>query len=150
MARQLAGVLLLGVALVSLSCTPAIVPQRGIMIDIASSPERCGDGREEVAVAIGHGSVKLNSEPAGSLSEVARTLGELMSLRAEKVIFVKAESDARWGEFVEMVDRLWPEVNVISIVTPRVEVLARQRGCISPSCRDCKKFGGLGSSGRQQ
>ncbi len=63
-----------------------------------------------------------------------------MTYRAEKLLYVKAESGVSWGEFVELIDQVWPETDVVSILTPQVEALARQRYCLTPSCYDCAKL----------
>lgn len=114
------------------------------MIDLATSPKRCGDGREMVAVAISGHRVQLNAEPDAPLPTVVPQLHDIMRTRAEKVVYVAAEPALPWGEFVDLVDSLWPEVDVVSLVTPQVETEARRTFCIRPSCRDCRKFGGYG------
>jgi hypothetical protein len=81
--------------------------------------------------------------PAATIPEAAQRLREVMSTRAEKVVFVKAEADVSWGEFVELVDHVWPEVDVVSILTPQVEMLARRTHCLSTSGRVCAGFGGF-------
>ena len=83
-------------------------------------------------------------EPTIPLTEAAHRLHNIMSFQAQKVVYVKADADASWGDFVEMVDRLWPETDIVSMLTPRVEALGAQRYCLSPSCRDCTRFGGVG------
>jgi hypothetical protein len=44
-----------------------------------------------------------------------------MSSRAEKVIFVKADAGVSWGDLVELGDEVWPEADVVSILTSQVE-----------------------------
>ncbi len=39
---------------------------------------------------------------------------EVNSLRAEKLVFVTAEKNVRWGEFTEMPEQVWPEADVVS------------------------------------
>ena len=116
----------------------------GIMIDLATSPKRCGDGREIVAVAINGHRARLNAEPDTTVASIVLRLHNIMRTRAEKVVYVAAEPTVPWGEFVELVDSLWPEVDVVSLVTPQVNAEARRSFCILPSCRDCRKFGGYG------
>jgi biopolymer transport protein ExbD len=79
---------------------------RGFLLDVAASPDPCGDGEPIVAVAIGKHRAKLNSEPATTIVKAAQRLHEVMSYRADKVVFVKAERDVPWGEFLELVDQL--------------------------------------------
>jgi hypothetical protein len=116
---------------------------KGFAVDMAASPKSCGDGRDIVAVAIGSRRAKLNAEPDAAFPEVVQRLRDVMSYRAEKVVYIKALADVPWGEFLELVDDVWPEVNVVSILTPQVEAMVRQTYCLSPSCRDCTKFGGF-------
>jgi biopolymer transport protein ExbD len=116
---------------------------KGFMVDLATSAESCGDSRTIVAVAVGRHRAKLNAEPDATFPEVVQRLREVMSYRAEKVVYVKAEAEVSWGEFLELVGDVWPEVNAVSILTPQVEAMARRTYCLGPSCRDCTKFGGF-------
>jgi len=139
------------IVLTGIACTRGGRSTGLLIIDIASAPDlatllgtdACGDERYLVAVAKGHAQVKLNMGPAVPSTEAVQRIHEVMRFRAQKVVFVKADADVPWGQFVEMVDRVWPEADVVSIVTPRVEALAAQRYCLSPSCRDCVR--GLGA-----
>jgi hypothetical protein len=123
------------------ACNRENVASKGIMVDLATSPKSCGDGSHIIAVAIGGHRAKLNAEPDAAFPEVVQRLRKVMSYRAEKIVYVKAEAEVSWGEFLELVDDVWPEVNVVSVLTPQVEV--RRTYCLSPSCRDCTRFGGL-------
>jgi hypothetical protein len=122
------------------ACSHENVSTKGLMVDVATSPRTCGDGREIIAVALRGHRARLNSEPDAAIREVARRLHEVMSYRAEKVLYVKAEADVSWGEFLEFVDQVLPEVDFVSILTPQVEELARRSDCLSPSCRVCTKL----------
>jgi hypothetical protein len=113
------------------------------MVDLATSGESCGDGSLIVAAAIGGHRAKLNAEPDRTFSETVQRLREVMSYRAERIVYVRAETGVSWGEFMELVDDVWPEVNVVSILTPRVEAVLHRTYCLGPSCRDCTKFGGF-------
>jgi hypothetical protein len=113
------------------------------MVDLAASAESCGDGSDIVAVAIGRHRAKLNAEPDATFPEAVQRLREIMSTRGEKIVYVRAEAEVSWGELMELVDDIWPEVNVVSILTPQVEAISRRTLCLGPSCRDCTKFGGF-------
>jgi biopolymer transport protein ExbD len=117
---------------------------QGIIVDLPSASAPCGDAsRELVATAIGRHRARLNEEPDATIPEVCRRLQEVLVYRAEKVVYVNAAADVSWGEFMELIDHVWPETNVVSILTPKAEALARQTGCLYPSCRDCSKLGGF-------
>src|ERR1700674_2080230 len=128
-------------------CSPACHygsgAQKVFLVDLATSAESCGDSGNIVAVAIGRHRARLNAEPDVTFPEAVQRLREAMTYRAEKIVYVKAEADVSWGEFLELVDDVWPEVNVVSILTPQVEATARRTYCLGPSCRDCTRFGGF-------
>lgn len=125
------------------ACTGESKATKGLLVDVATSSAPCGDSRNVIAVAMGGHRARLNIEPDASIPEVTQRLREIMSTRAEKVVFVKAQANVSWGDFLELVDHVWPEADVVSIFTPQVEALARQTYCLSPSCRDCTGFGGF-------
>jgi hypothetical protein len=112
----------------------------GFILDVADAPESCGDDRTVVAKASGSGQVIVNGEPVASIDKAVSRIHEVMSYRAEKVIYVEAEAGASWLDFLELVDRVWAEAEVISLVTPRIDVLARKRICLVPSCGTCEKL----------
>ena len=107
-------------------------------MDIAKSRE-CGadDIRLIIVTAIGSHRVRFGAEPDRTIFEFALRLREVMSVRAEKLIYVKADAGVSWEEFLELLDVVWPEADVVSIITPRVEALAQGRYCLNPSCGDC-------------
>jgi hypothetical protein len=78
-----------------------------------------------------------------SLDEFILRLREILAYRAEKLVFVAGDSQASWGDFIAMVDRIWPEADVVSIITPKVERLALQQNCLAPSCGRCENFRSL-------
>ena len=126
------------------ACTRDTGPAKGIIIDVASSSAPCGDSpRTLVATAIGAHKARLNQEPVAAIPEVCRRLREVLSYRAEKVVYVNAEAEVPWEDFMELVDNVWPETDVVSILTPEVEVLGRRTHCLHPSCRDFTRFGGF-------
>ncbi len=127
--------------LCSAACHYGSAVSKGFIVDLAAVEvsTTCGDN-SVVAVAIGRHRAKLNAEPDVAFSEAIRGLHEVMTHRVERIVYVKAEPDVFWGEFLELVDNVWPEVNVVSILTPQVEA----RGtCPGLSCRDCTRFGGF-------
>jgi hypothetical protein len=126
------------------ACTTDKGPAKGILVDIASSSMPCGDSpRVLVATAIGGHKARLNQEPVAAIPEVCRRLREVLSYRGEKVVYVNAKAEVPWEDFMELVDNVWPQTDVVSILTPEVEVLARRTYCLHPSCRDCTRLGGF-------
>jgi hypothetical protein len=59
-----------------------------------------------IARALGSGRVKLNEERETSIEEAVSRIHEVMSYRAEKVIYVEAVTGASWAEFLEFVDHI--------------------------------------------
>src|SRR5882762_6648576 len=87
------------------SCAKHTGPATGIRVDIASADTPCGDSPHLlVATAIGGHKAKLDQEPEASILEVCRRLRGILSYRAEKVVYVNAEADVPWGDFMELVD----------------------------------------------
>jgi len=111
-------------------------PARGYILDVATVPtddppspfhQACGDARYIIATVVGDGRARLNGEPAVSLDQFIRRVREVLRYRAEKLVYVTGESEASWSDFLRMVDRIWPEADVVSIITPEVDRLARQQ-----------------------
>ena len=68
-----------------------------------------------------------------------------MSYRFVKLVYVQANPDVSWGEFMELMDNVWPEVNIVSVLTSRVEILARRNWCRGLSGKDYTGLGGFGT-----
>jgi hypothetical protein len=125
------------------ACQPKSSAPLGFMVDLATSEESCGDGSHLIATAVGGHRAKLNAELDRTFPETVQRLREVMSYRAERVVYVRAEAGVSWGEFMELIDEVWPEVNVVSILTPQVEAVLRRTYCLGPSCSNCTRFGGF-------
>ena len=135
---------ILSVLLIILCCTACSWEHKaakGFMLDIASA-RKCGedDIRRIVATAIAGRRARLGVEPDGTIPEVALRLRDVTSYRAEKLVYVKADAGVSWGEFLELIDVVWPVADVVSTITPQVEALAHGRYCLTPSCGDCVKL----------
>jgi hypothetical protein len=117
------------------SCNGNLETSKGFLLDIAMVPESCGDGRSIVAIAMGKHRARLNEEPDQAIAAIAPRLHEVLTYRAEKIVYVIAEGDASWGDFLEVVDRVSPEAGVVSIITPHVLSLVRQGRCLATSRR---------------
>jgi hypothetical protein len=130
-------------------CVTEREPPKGFLVDVASSAAPCGDSRPLVATAIGGHKARTNYEGDAAIPEACRLMREVLKTRAEKVVFVKAEADVTWGEFMELVDRVWPEPDVVSIFTLETEAMADDTYCLNPSYHsDYTRFGGFRSRTR--
>jgi hypothetical protein len=138
--RKLALLAAFGLIGFSLACTASRSTALGFLVDVASAPTSCGDGRDIVAIAMGNGRAMLNAETYESLDQLALRLHEVMSYRAEKLVYVAADPQTSWADFLGMVSRVWPEADVVSLITPKVEQLARKRYCLVPSCGRCDEL----------
>src|ERR1039457_5174599 len=82
------------------ACTRENTLTKSFRVDLATSPDFCGDSSSVVAAAIGGHRARLNSEPSTTISDIGQRVHTIMSYRAEKVIFVKADAGTSWGEFL--------------------------------------------------
>lgn len=128
---------MLTLALLVLASGTRRSPSAGFMLDVATAPESCGDGRDIVASALGHQRVTLHFDQGFDIRELPSKLRTELSSRAEKLVYVTAEPGASFGEFLQLVDAVRPEAEIISLITPQVEVLASARFCLAPSCGPC-------------
>jgi hypothetical protein len=127
-------------------------PANGYILDVAKVPapdplvavhQLCGDARYIIATARGNGRVRVNEEAEMSLDQFVLRIRGVLRYRAEKLVYVTGEPQASWRDFMGMVDRVWPEADVVSIMTPEVERLARQQHCLAPSCGRCEPLRSL-------
>jgi len=130
--------------LLLLLCSAAHSQQRkaikDFFLDIATAPESCGDGRNLVITAIGGHRAELNTEPAIATAEIGPRLRAILKYREEKTVYVKAGSGVPWGEFLDLLDNVRPEVEIISMLTPQVDRLSHRHLCLAPSCGDCARL----------
>jgi len=130
-----ASLLILGMA----ACRRAHGGAHGFMLDIATQRECFGDGRTVIATATGWHRARLNGDADLPIAEAALRLREVMSHRAERLVFVMADADIPWGEFLELVDHVWPAADVVSIITP--QAVEHRRGlCLAFSCGNCARL----------
>jgi hypothetical protein len=125
-------------SLTALNCGPTDRGSAmGFLTDIARAPPDCGDGRAIVAIAVGSDRVKLNVEGPMELRTAVTRLRQVLRYRAEKLVFITAEANVAFGEFASLLDAVWPEVQIVSIVTPRIAAEASRTHCLAPSCGSC-------------
>jgi len=113
---------------------------KGLFLDIATAQESCGDGRNLVVTAIGRHRAMLNAEPNIANAEIGSRLRAILRDRAERIVYVKAEPGVPSGEFLDMIDHIRPEVEILSLLTTQVDVLSRRHLCLAPSCGECARL----------
>jgi biopolymer transport protein ExbD len=132
-------------------------PSVGFMIDVATALKDCGDGRLFLASAVGDRRVTLNPEPSIDIRDLPAQLRKKVENRTEVVVFVKADPGVSFGEFVQLVDAVHSEADIISLVTPQIDALARivalpgtlewemrPPRCLAASCRRCDDLASFG------
>jgi hypothetical protein len=73
-----------------------------------------------------------------SLAELASLLRDILHYRAEKLVYVTADPGTSWGDILEVIDGVWPEVDVVSLITPQIKTLTEKSYCgLAPSCGQC-------------
>jgi hypothetical protein len=138
--RPTAIVPVLMLLLCSAACRQENEPAKAYFLDLATAPEWCGDGRALIATAIGSHRAKLDTKPAIAIAEIGPRLRVLLQYRSEKIVYVTAELGVSWGEFIDLLDHIRPEVEMMSMVTPQVDALFRRRLCLGFSCGDCVRL----------
>jgi hypothetical protein len=127
-------------------------PAHGYILDLATAPSpqpleplhsRCGDLRYLIATATVNGRARLNGEEM-PLDELAIRIRGALHYRAFKLVYVNGDARASWSDFITMVDRIWPEAEVVSLITPEVERLAGLQHCLAPSCGQCEELRSIG------
>lgn len=108
------------------------------------SPSWCGDGRPIVVIPLGGHKARLHNEAPSEVGDVVSKVRDMLRYRAEKLVFVATETDVSFGDVAEVVDRLYPETGVISLITAQVAKRASRSLCIEPSCGDCSRIVRLG------
>jgi hypothetical protein len=82
---------------------------------------------------VGRGRARLNTEPPGSFAATVHRVRDVMRVRVERIVYVRAEDDVPWREFMVLVSQLSGEADLISLFSHRAESVAT---CgLEPSCR---------------
>jgi biopolymer transport protein TolR len=95
----------------------------GQAVQIATPPGSAaceGDGRIVVAHVQKDSHVRLNSETVDLVGLDAR-LREIYGSRAERVLFVRADSEVPFQKIAEVIDIAKRQIEVVAILTPSVE-----------------------------
>ncbi len=75
-----------------------------------------------------------------SISDCVSHVRNRLRTRADGVVFVSAEPGVSYGDFIELVDAVYPDVRIASMMTSKVEMLSRKHLCLALSCWPCAKF----------
>ncbi|MBI4464778.1 MAG: biopolymer transporter ExbD [Acidobacteria bacterium] len=110
----------------------------GFLIDIATAPESCPDDVRIVIVTLHNNhTVQLNCCTTLEMAALRPKVRELFKNRVERVLFVQADPDVPFQQFVDLIDAVRQEVHIVSLITPQVEEQVRARHCLSPGCGAC-------------
>lgn len=103
---------LVDVMLVLLIIFMVITPllQKGVSVDLAKThnPRQMPDAEKTNAVELAvtrDGKVFLNSKPV-DMGDITKQVDDLMSNRLDKVVFIKSDSRAKYGDVVSVVDNV--------------------------------------------
>jgi hypothetical protein len=76
----------------------------GFPLDIAISPEWCGDGRYIEAKATGNHTASINGGRKVSIPDSVSQVRHLLRTRANRIVFVSGGRGISYGDFIELVD----------------------------------------------
>jgi hypothetical protein len=82
----------------------------------------------------------VNAEPDANVDQAVSQIHEVMKYRAERVVFVSADPGVARKDVLALMERVWNEAEVISIVTPKIGALAQRRICLTPSRETSEKL----------
>ncbi|GEM_PF-4573457 len=98
-------------------------PSVGLRVKIARAATgvACdGDARLVVVRVMSGGLAQLNSTTL-TLNELDRQLEQIMSTRAERVVFVSSNDNLESGEVIAVIDIATKHADYVSLITPDVE-----------------------------
>jgi hypothetical protein len=111
-------------------------PTSGFLLDLAATVQCYGDNSQVVATVHGNHQAQLNVNPAFDVADARKVIRDRLRTRAEKSIYLRANSDVAFEDVVEFLDAVRPEAEVISLITPHVEQQRALRGgCLALSER---------------
>ena len=98
---------------------------RGLPVQIAYQDQRCNDDRRDTFVEVlENGDLRIldSGTPQDvKRSEVGQRLDEVFRTRAERLLFVKADSNLPFQSVAEVIDISKPHVSFVALLTPAVE-----------------------------
>jgi biopolymer transport protein ExbD len=118
---------LVDVMLVLLIIFMVITPllQKGVSVDLAKAhnPRQMPDAEKTNAVELAitrDGKVFLNAQPV-AMGDITKQVSDLMSNRLNKVVFIKADARAKYGDVVSVVDNVRAAgIEQLGLITERV------------------------------
>jgi len=123
--------------ILSVAAIATIHEPTGFLIDIAAAPESCGDGWNIVATLLSNHTVQVNSAAPIEMAALPTTLRGIFKTRAERVLFLRAAPEVPFQVIVDLIGKVQPEVDIISLITPKVEERVRTNHCLVPGCGAC-------------
>jgi len=122
------------VVLTTCACSRTGEQAKGFPMYIADAPTQdwCGDDDHRVVVtALGNHRFAVNDSGVMNESSLASDLNDRLRMRAEKVLFLRAEPGVSYSDFIEMTDAAYhPDIRVV-VMTHQVEELERKGGCLT-------------------
>lgn len=95
---------------------------KGLPVKIAYQAKRCGDGRTTVVRVLKNGNVRIfdNGVQETKRAELADRLRAIFRTRAERVLFLTADSNLPFQSVADVIDISESVVDFVAIVTPAV------------------------------
>jgi len=109
---------------------PIALSGREFLIFLPQVESRCNDdNRVVVALFRPDSTVQLNADEPIPLSALPGRLHEIFRTRSERLLFVRAEEEVAWWQFMLFVDATTPELRKIAWETPELERERRAMPC---------------------
>jgi biopolymer transport protein ExbD len=108
----------------------------GFTLDLAKAVD-CGEDDRRTVIVILHRdhSVAINQD-AVEREMLPHRLADIFKTTYYRIVYVQADEDVSYNDFVALVDAIRPVVGVISLVTPSLQKPGTNR-CIVLGCPDC-------------
>ncbi len=99
--------------------------QKGVSVDLAKAhnPRQMPDAEKTNAVELAitrDGKVFLNAQPV-AMGDITKQVSDLMANRLNKVVFIKSDARAKYGDVVSVVDNVRAAgIEQLGLITERV------------------------------
>ena len=115
-------------------CNLAAAKPGGFSVYMITESHGCPtdyDSGRIVASALGNHRFRINDSDILDRAGLVRELENILKYRAVKAIWVRAEADTWYSDFIEMVDNVYRSGDLVAIYTDKVSELERQGGCVA-------------------
>jgi biopolymer transport protein ExbD len=75
------------------------------------------------------GTARINASPGVDLATLRKKLHEIFRTRTEKLVFVRAEANLTWQQFMTLVDHIPREIRKVVLLTPGLSGYSRYDPC---------------------